>query len=146
MTVKEGIEKIKTELEYNMNLLDESERLEILDNIVSIEDYVFTSPIGSILIIYKGSSYSENQSPNITMQTRTAEIGLILVINKHALRNKTIEDYIELVLYSVTGMYIDDYMPSYLVSDEWIREEKGVWWYAVTVAFQLNFYSHNTRV
>jgi hypothetical protein len=146
MTIKEGIEKIKTELEYNMNLLDESERLEILDNIVSIEDYVFTSPIGSILIIYKGSSFGENQSHNVTRQTRTAEIGLILVINKHALKTKSIEDYIELILNSVTGMCIDDYMPSYLVSDEWIREEKGVWWYAVTVAFQLNFYNYNTRI
>lgn len=141
MTPREAIAFVKDKLEFEISRLADVDRLTIDSNVPSIETYSCKHPMGEILLIYRGSDFTDNEAPNFADQKRTLQIAIYLVLKKTALVNMTCEDWIEFCVRTLSGKQCDAWV-SYVKNDEWIQETAGEWWYGITVALPSIFINH----
>lgn len=115
------------------NLLMSEQWLNI-DIPVSLDNYKLTHPIGSYLIVYKGSTFSQTDVKNIIAQNRDLEIMVVVVARTGF--TMTPEEYLDLIIdqisgYEITGLKRTD-RRIYCKEDEFLGEENGIWSYAAT--------------
>lgn len=107
----------------------------------TIDNYKLSHPIGAYLIVYRGSKYASKNLKLVIAQNRDVEIGVI-VVSRY--RNEyTPEDYVDFALNSLSGIEMQAKRTDrkvYCVSDEFIGEENGIWWYAMTLVVPVEFF------
>lgn len=134
LKISEAKKIIKDKLDLEILSLPESERL-ITEYPLSIEEYKLNHPRGALLIVYKGSDFQKSKVEGFQIQPRDLQIGIIAVIKKNN-GSKDPEEYVDFIKDSLTGIEIQverEEKKTYPVKDEWLKEESGEWWYAVTI-------------
>ncbi|WP_337871618.1 Gp37 family protein [Ignavibacterium sp.] len=119
--------------EAQRNYLTAEQRLNI-EIPLSLDNYKLTHPIGSYLVIYRGSLFAQTDVRNIIAQTRDLEIMVVVVARAGFV--KTPEEYLDFIINEISGVEIADLKRTdrriYCKEDEFIGEENGVWSYAAT--------------
>jgi len=131
---------IRVQLEHAENNLSTHLRIPV-EIPPSIENYKLSHPIGAYLVVYRGSSYKDKGTRPKIAQDRDVEIGVVVVSR---FRNEyTPEDYLDFAIKSLSGLEMTAKRSDrkvYCASDEWIKEENGVWWYAATFVCPVDFF------
>jgi len=139
--IRETKELIKSILESKIetNLL-QSLRIPV-EIPTSIEQYKLSHPIGSYLIVYKGSSYRQKDVKNIVAQDRDIEITIVVTARY---RNEyTPEEYLDFAINALSGYVVDAKRTDRMIycrEDEWLGEEAGIWSYAATFVVPVEFF------
>ena len=98
----------------------------------SLDNYKLSHPIGSYLLIYNKSVYTRKKVQNIIAQDRDMEI---MVVAACRYRNDfTPLEYVDFAIKSLSGLELENNRTDrkvYCISDEFLKEENGVWWYAI---------------
>ena len=129
-------------LQDEIDNIDDAKEKVLVEQPLSIENYKLSHPKGSLLVIYRGSTFEDTQSENSIIQNRNIEIGVIAVI-RASYTGKTVEEWVQFIIDTVSGLWIKaDYKQIYVSDDEFIKEENGVWWYAVTVRVPTRYMTH----
>jgi hypothetical protein len=141
MTTKEALNIVLTTLKSGVDGLPQNEKLKV-EIPESVEDYRLSHPNGALLVVYRGSEYNEAGVKGYVAQKRDMEIGVIIIARRKT-SGKTPEEYIDFVLDTLSGIIPDGLIFNNskvrALSDEWIKEENGVWFYAVTFLFPNDF-------
>ncbi len=140
MTIKEIKNKIIDTLETEIAKLDTVCQLPV-EVPISIEDYKLNHPKGAYLVVYRGGNFSKTKVAQAIRQDRDLEFGIITVIRNTA-KGMLPEEYVEFAIESLSGLEIETPRAerlAYVISDEWIKEENGIWWYAVTLTVPVDF-------
>lgn len=146
MAIKEAKDIIRNKLEADIALLPEAERVPV-EYPRSVDDYALNHPKAAYLIVFRGGKYSDSKDPNIIVQDRDLEIGVIAVVRNMA-EGKTCEEHIDFIVDSISGIELNSFRTDckiQAISDEWIKEEDGVWWYAVTFKVPVDFIEKEYR-
>ena len=146
MTIKEAKEIIKSKLEAEIALLPETDRIPV-EFPRSIDDYDLNHPKAAYLLVYRGGKFSDTQDPNVIVQERDLEIGVVAVVRNLA-EGKTCEEHIDFIVDSISGIELNVFRSDckiQAVSDEWIKEESGIWWYAVNFKVPVDFIEKEFR-
>ncbi|MBI4835923.1 MAG: hypothetical protein HY817_01550 [Candidatus Abawacabacteria bacterium] len=108
------------------------------DYVKSPKDFYLKHPKGALLVAFKGSTYSANQSTDLIVQERTFNFEIILSM-KHLQTDANIQDQLDAVRLALTGFQpkdiegnlitINKMIPS---SDRFIEEENGTWIYGIS--------------
>jgi hypothetical protein len=140
MTIKEVKDLIKAKLEADIALLPDAERIPV-EYPRSVDGYKLNHPRASYLLVYRGAKLSENNAPNVLVQDRDIEISVIAVVRSLA-NGKTAEEHLDFIADSIAGLEVETMRPDgriQITSEEWIKEEDGIWWYAITFKIPLEF-------
>lgn len=107
----------------------------------SIEQYKLSHPVGSYLIVYKGSSYKQKDVKNIVAQDRDVEI--MVVVTARYRVDMTPEEYLDFAVEKISGYKTESKRTDrmiHCISDEWLGEESGIWSYAATFVVPVEFF------
>lgn len=107
----------------------------------SIEQYKLSHPIGTYLIVYKGSTFRQKDVKNIVAQDRDVEI--MVVVTARYRVEFTPEEYLDFAIEKLSGYKTDSKRTDrmiHCVSDEWLGEEAGIWSYAATFVVPVEFF------
>lgn len=107
----------------------------------SIDNYKLSHPIGTYLVVYRGSKYISKDLKLIVAQNRDVEISVIVVCRFRS--EYTPEDYLDFAIKNLSGIEVEAKRTDrkiYCISDEWIGEENGVWWYGATFVVPSEFF------
>lgn len=129
-------------LETEIGKIEDAKERVLVEQPVSIENYKLSHPKGSLLVIYRGSTFEDSQSENSILQNRNIEIGVIAVV-RASYTGKAVEEWVQLIIDTVSGLWIkENYKQIYVSDDEFLKEENGVWWYVVTVRVPTRYLTH----
>ncbi len=146
MAIKEVKDIIRNKLEADIALLPEAERVPI-EYPRSVDDYTLNHPKAAYLVVYRGGKFSDSKDPNIIVQDRDLEIAVIAVVRSLA-GDKTCEEHIDFIEDAISGITLESFRTDckiQVISDEWIKEEEGIWWYAVTFKVPVDFIEKEYR-
>lgn len=124
-------------LQQDLNLLEAGRRL-IVESPVSIESYKLSHPLGALLVVYRGSTFEDNELANAVKQHRLINIAVMAVV-RNSPNNTPVEEWVEFVINSVSALTTDASQLTTVTEDEWLKEENGVWWYGITVSVPTDF-------
>ncbi len=147
MKVIDAMNFVKSKLETAMSDLPDAEKL-IVEIPESIEDYKLSHPNGALLVVYRGAEFEQANVSGYTVQQRNMEIGVI-ILARHKHSGKKPEEYIDFTLDVLSGKDVSSKFNKQkkitAVSDEWIKEENGIWFYGVTFNFPTDFIEEDLR-
>ena len=140
LKISEAKKLLKDELDQQILELDAADQVKT-EYPISVEEYKLNHPRGALLVVYKGSDYkgSNNDASKLEsfiLQDRDIHIGVICIIRKNASGGMDVDDYVDFVKESLTGLVTaadraDN--KTYPIADEWMKEDGGEWWYGITI-------------
>lgn len=141
MDVKEVMQLLETKLNNAVFSLDAGDKV-IVEIPRSVEEYKLSHPNGALLIVYRGSQYRDIDMAQFTAQERDMEIGVIIAVRTRKQGMQPFE-YVDYVLDTLAGIEIFNKTKVGRIAaaeDEFLNEENGVWYYAVTFAVPTEFW------
>ena len=93
-------------------------------------EFNFLHPIGTILIHYQGSNYTNTEALGFVTQENKKEFG-ITIITRNLRSHNGAYDYIDKVKSVLSGFQIDECTSLVPTKDYFISENKGIWQYGV---------------
>ncbi len=92
-------------------------------------------PVGSVLVQYAGSKFTEPRAFNSITQTRTPEFK-VFVLRRDLRGHAGVQGSLDAVRASLTGFAPPGYSKMYPVSERFLAEQNGVWIYEMKFAFE----------
>jgi hypothetical protein len=134
VSIKDLAEKIKIELDTKMLELPELHRRHV-DIIRSLNSFVIPNAFGIMGIIPIGGDFSVPKNPDAIIQNHDVAIGVIVGMF-NVLGHPAPFEYVEWVIDSLTGLYLENNRPERLIYPaRWEpmeeRWENNEWWYRI---------------
>ncbi len=101
--------------------------------------YMMNLPDSVVLVVYRGSSYSDNKGGNVVVQDRRHEWECVIV-NRNLGRkadkaHANAYDLLDAVRSALTGFQIAGFTKTYPIREGFQSETGGIWQYGITFAY-----------
>lgn len=97
------------------------------------DEFVFTHPIGAVLVHYQGGNYGNTESLGYVVHTKKLEFAFT-IITRNLRKNAGAYATLEKVVSLLTGFKIDGCEKMYPIKEGFLSENNGIWQYNISFA------------
>lgn len=106
------------------------------------DNYRLNAQDGAILIQYLGSQYGQSESTSLVQQRRNIHLALTVLSRSQHNEYGSLET-LDLVRDAVMGYTPEECAPCFLIKEEWLGSDAGIWQYQLIVATYAHEIQHH---
>jgi hypothetical protein len=127
-------------LKEGLSLLSDQDIIPV-ESPMSLENYKLSHPIGAVLVVYAGSTFSNRDAVNKVIADRLLEFGILVIIRDVPGKLKP-EYYLQYCIDFLAGLKYGNEI-IYFTEDRFEEESGGVWSYYARLIVPVQFISRD---